>query len=264
MRYAPSWRDRRDAALSLLSDEPSDETVKAVATTVREGRSELYDRAVMVRLGELKKPYLKELFVAFAERWAVEPEGARTGPRSPDLAAAAITALGRLPVDPELEKGLLTGYATGPDVPYAITRAALETLSVWNADGSLPTFQKALSQESRSHTVRTAALTAISRSTRPEALTLLKQHTQGGQPRPVRRTAVSLLETRNRDRAEAAGVLTALLKDQDTQVLREVLAALGRMKDKSTVAAVRALEKATGDSEIREAAKSTAETIEKS
>jgi aminopeptidase N len=261
LQHAPCWLDRRDAALSLLSgDSPDERVVQLVMKAVQEEASVPFNQVVVGRLGQLKTPSLRELLVRLsAPRLAAG--GAQAPMRDPDVRAAAIAGLKQQPHDRQLAK-TFAAYATGEE-PYSVTRAALDTLAGWDADAYLEVFKQALTKDSRHETVRTSALSAVARVKSPVATEIIVKYSQRGHARPVRMAAVRHLEARTEQRGTATQTLIGLLKDEDPQILREVLSALGRMKAKSAVPAIRALERSAKDAQVREAAKNTANEIEK-
>jgi aminopeptidase N len=259
IQKAPCWLDRRDAALSLLDEDPKETIVKLVVDSMTVA-SPLYNTAILRRLSLLKRSTLKDVFKAHA--FGPLRINGKASVADPDERAAAITALGQLGHDKDLAI-VGTAMLSSNEEPYIVCRAIMDDLSLWDPDLYLDAFEKEAAKETRHDELRLAALSAIAKATKPEALDLLIHYTQKSYSRSVRRHAIAVLEGRAKDRAKVVETFVALLKDEDPQMLREVLSALGRLKEKSTIAAIRQLEKETKDDEIRKAAKNTAEEIEK-
>lgn len=256
-----SWLERRDAALSLLKEQPDDATVQAVAETVsgdRAWQSEHYALAVVARLGQLKKPALRPIFEGIAAG-----RGATIGKTvDPDLRAAAVTALGELP-NGSPESAPVVRPLVNPKEYFAVVRAALRTLGAQDAAANLPLFRQAAAWDSRRDAIRLDALSAIARAKTDEAATALVEYTKPAYSRPVRLRALFQLEGEYKKSPQVTAALIPLLKDADEQVARSAASNLGGREDKSALPALQSAATEAKDESVRKAAKDAVEKLEK-
>lgn len=257
---AISWLDRRNAALTLLKEQPDDSTITSVAETVSGSRayqSDLYSRTIIERLGQLKKPSLRPLFESVLAARGIAP--GKTV--NPELRAAAITALAELPKDDNTITVILRSYVSEKEY-FNVMRAALRALSNWDADGNLALFRQAATWDSRGDMVRIDALSAIARSKSNEAASALVEYTNPRYQRPVRLKALFYLDGGYKNAPAVTAALIPLLKDDDERAARSAAEVLGSREDKNAVAALRAAEKDSKDEGVRKAAKSAADKLE--
>jgi aminopeptidase N len=257
---AISWLERRNAATELLKDQPGDATISAVAETVsadRAWRSDLYSRAVVERLGQLKKPALRPLFESIAEGRGLAPGTVA----EPELRAAAISALGYLPKEID-DEASLRRFVNQKEF-FSVARAAMRALSGWDTDANLPLFRQAATWESRHDTVRMDALSAISRSKSASAAAALLEYAKPKYERPVRLKTLFYLDDEYKDVPAVTTALEPLLTDADERVARSAADVLGGRADKNAIPALRAAEQNAKDEGVRKAAKAAADRLEK-
>jgi aminopeptidase N len=265
LRSGLTWLDRRDAALSLLRGEPSEEDVLKVMDIVKNDRSPMVIAAVLGQTGgrrggrgpqasanagntALKKDALRDLFRQFA--------------KSPDegVRAAAVASLAGLPKE-DTDVALLRSLVNEKE-QFSVVRAAINGLAAWDVEGNVDVFKRALAMDSRNETLRLTALNAIGRSTTDDSLTQVLNYTKARWPRSVRQAATFLLFNHFGGKAEATDTLVALLKDEDPQIVRAAVGALRQREDKTAVTALRTLATESKDSGLSEYAKSAADKLE--
>lgn len=263
LRAGLTWLDRRDAALSLLSGEPSEEEVMKVMDIVKNDRSPMVIAAVLGQSGSrrggrgprtttgntaLKKDSLRDLFRQFA--------------KSPDeeVRAAAVAALAGLPKE-DADVAFLRSLVNEKE-QFSVVRAAINGLSAWDVEGNVDVFKRALAMDSRFETIRTTALSAIGRSTTDDSLAQVLNYTKTRWPRSVRQAATFQLFNHFSGKTAATDTLVALLKDEDPQIVRAAVGALRQRDDKMAVAALRTLATESKDSGLSDYAKSAADKLE--
>ncbi len=260
-----SWLERRDAALFLLKGEPDDETIKSVAETIdvhAAKLSERYGRAVVERLGQLKKEVLRPAFLNIAlGHITTTGKAADVPPMDPVLRAAALAALGELPKD-DNSFAAVKRFVSQKEY-FAVALAAMRTLSSLDAEANLPLFKQAATWESRLDTLRFGALSALARSKSDDAANAMLEYTKPQYRRPVRQNALFHLNGNYSEKPRLTAGVIPLLKDEDEQIARSAAAALGSFKDKNAIPALRAAEKDSKDEGVRKAAKEAADKLEK-
>jgi aminopeptidase N len=250
MWVAPCWLDRRDAAASLLLDDPKDDLIKQVADAVAQDPSAEFVAAVLTRLGNLKREFLRPEFAKLLQS------------KDDRVRAAAVTALGKLPKDDATSRAVRL-FVNEKEM-FGVVTAALAALAQWDADANIDLLRYALQMGSRGEVLRQAALDAIVRSRSDVAIGDVLDSLKVEQPREVRKKAAILLRRNYLDSVRPAPVLISLLKDEDIQIVREVVSAIVDRKDKAAVPALRALAQESKDADMRQNAKTAADRLEQS
>ena len=248
LKHAPCSLDRQAAALALLDPRAPDSAVSQVLDTVTADSSPALIASVLAQARGLGRPFLRPIFRKLVSH------------SDPGVRAAAITALGRIPADSADSAALRA--LVNPKQIFSVVTATLGTLGRWGADANLDLFERALKMESRHGVIRIAAIQALSNATSDRGLALLANSASPGNPRPVRRSAVETLGRSFQNRSPATQALVALIRDEDPQIRSRVFEALVSRKDRSALAALRALESGSSDTALRAQAKAAADSLE--
>lgn len=128
LQHAPNAVDRQEAMKKMLEGTPSDAAVQAVVEALRADNQQFPVFRSIERLGELKRADLRPLF---REQMTHPSFGRRS---------QAIRALAQLSKD-DIDVRALRGLINDQD-PYAVVRAALQTLRDWDPAGNRDMFSK--------------------------------------------------------------------------------------------------------------------------
>jgi aminopeptidase N len=205
LRYAPSSIDRQAAALTLLQDEAGQESFwSSEKEIVLHESSAPLIVAVLNRLAGLKKAEYRSYFRSFLKHKDSREQ------------AAAIAAVGAL--EKNDEDTALFRAIVNEKQPYSIVKAGIRALGRWDADGNVPTFQRALGIDSHREVIRLAALSSLSNAKTEATVPLAIQCCKPGKPRAVRRAAVDVIKRFSEWSNLAKEALQTLTKDEDPQI----------------------------------------------
>ncbi len=150
LKYAPNAVDRQAAMNRLLDGTPSDAAIQAIAEALRADNKQFAAFRSLERLGNLKRADLRPLL-----REQITHPGI-------NRRTQGIRALARMPKD-DADVQTLRGLVNDRE-PYAVVRAAVQTLRDWDAPGNRDIFRKATQVVPERDTTRLIAYDALAKA----------------------------------------------------------------------------------------------------
>jgi aminopeptidase N len=227
VRFAPSGLDRSRAMRMVLSNNPTDDEVHAIADVVAHD-NELFPAIDNISsLAALKREDLRPLFESLLNH----PSFGRR--------AEAVRALGQLNRNPATESMMRS--LINDKAPYAVVTASLDVLSRWDADANMDVFKKAASMPSVREQIRSTAFVAMSRSKSPSGMDALIEATQS-KDQDMRVAALRSLGDVDASEPRSREALRAALGDSNLTVVFAAMQAAASRKDRELIPAIRALQ----------------------
>jgi len=146
-KYAPNCIDRMTAMRRILDAEPSEDTIKMVASVLAAEKDVTPAFRSIRQVALLHKPYLRSFFEGLLNH-------ANFGWR-----AEAVAALGELPQDPGTT-AKLRALITDKD-PIQVVINSIRALAEWDKKGNKDVFEKALKIPSHRDRIKSAAQSAL-------------------------------------------------------------------------------------------------------
>ena len=253
LRYAPFSADRR-YALGRIQAGPNlteDQLNQLYADTLKAEYNDGIASMLLMRLGNSGKEQFRQLFR--------DQLKSRRDERRP----AALEALSKLPATPE-DTVLFHNIGLSDTEPYAVVDAAMQALARINFAANQDVYKHQLAAHTLRDRMAMRAVGIASGVTSEAATSLLVTAATGAYPARVRSEAISDLEDRAPDSTAIHDALVKVLTaDTVPSAQLAAIKAIENRKDKAAVAALRALAGRSKDAAVKEAAKTTADTLEK-
>ena len=165
-------------------------------------------------------------------------------PRVRETAPALLAALGASSLVPHVAALL-------EDSSLYVRGAAIRALASTDTAAAMAVIRTMLTRDSWTDLTRTQAIHALGRIETPEAWTLLAAHLAPATRRESRQAAVAALLARSAGReAELAAALVPLLESDDLFIRQDAAAALGRLGQASSIAALEARRRVEAESRV--------------
>ncbi len=137
------------------------------------------------------------------------------------------------------------------DPSLYVRGSAVIAYAIHDGAAALPTIRKTIATDSWQDVLRTSAVSALNQIDAPEAWNILLPYIRPGTLVNTRTSAIGVLANKARGReAELARILEPLLNDAFYQVRQSAAGALGRLGQKSSLAALNARAKVEAESRV--------------